>query len=258
MFKRIFLHGAMGGLIGYLLLHPASMFIYHYYEKSTVMVADLLSLTFSIHHLPMAFFFILIGIFLGIIQALYIDRISSLYEKVRQLSITDSLTSLYNRRYFMDKLEDEIDRATRYDRNLYLLLIDIDDFKKLNDTHGHQKGDKILEDFGYKLKKSIRRPDIAARYGGEEFVILMPEADVMSAQEVAKRLCKEISEHTFIDNELCDSKLTISVGVAGFPADARDATDLIKKADAELYRAKATGKNTVCTSCLNEMLSPLK
>jgi diguanylate cyclase (GGDEF)-like protein len=244
--KKILLHAFLGGLVGYFILHPVTMLIYHQLGLKTITFISILSLTFSRAHLHMAFFFTLLGGALGLIQGIYIYRITSLYDRVKALSITDDLTSLFNRRYFFDKLEEEAERARRYSRQLYLLLIDIDDFKRINDTFGHQQGDQVLKTFAQRLKNSVRMPDLVARYGGEEFVILMPETNEAAAKRLAHRLCAEIASYQFVDGAHGDGNhLTISVGLAGFPTNADTPSALLKKADAAMYQAKANGKNQI-------------
>jgi diguanylate cyclase (GGDEF)-like protein len=245
--KKIVFHALLGGLIGYVILHPVTMLIYHQFGLKTITFMSILSLTFSLGHIHMALYFTLMGCALGLIQGIYIYRITSLYERVKALSITDDLTSLFNRRYFFDILEEETERARRYSRQLYLLLIDIDDFKRVNDTFGHQQGDQILKAFAQHLKNSVRMPDLVARYGGEEFVILMPEADASTANQLAQRLCSEIASYPFVDG-VCeyDYHLTISIGVAGFPKDADMLSNLLQKADNAMYQAKNNGKNQAC------------
>jgi len=248
----IAIHGFIGALIGYLLLHPVSMLIYYNFEQShsidlSTVDWSIIGLSFTYHHLVMAVFFTLLGMVFGVMQGIYIQRIGRLFDKVKILSITDDLTSLPNRRHFFDKLDEEIARARRYSRKLFLFMIDIDNFKHYNDSLGHQEGDAILRMFADRLRKSVRIPDFVARYGGEEFSIIMPEADEEMAFRMAKRLCKEIAAYPFTENKNVSSEnLTISIGIAGFPDDAANAVELIRKADSVLYRAKKEGKNRVC------------
>lgn len=204
-------------------------------------------LSFSYQHLTMAAFFAVLGTAFGIIQGTYIQRIATLYKKVKILSITDELTSLYNRRYFFKRIKEEIARARRYSLKLFLFIIDIDDFKHYNDKHGHQQGDDILMFFAQYLKKSVRTSDIVARYGGEEFVVILPEAKDTTALALAQRLCTNAASHGVPNNKISLQKeFTISVGIAGFPSDAQNAGDLLKTADRALYKAKREGKNRVC------------
>lgn len=168
-----------------------------------------------------------------------------LYETVERLAITDSLTGLYVRRYFSERLGEEAQRSKRYKLKFALIMIDIDNFKNCNDTYGHLVGDVILRDMARIMRENTRQIDIIARYGGEEFSIVLPETAVEGAVLAAERIRKKIEEHEFraYDEKL---KITVSAGVSVYPADAQDAKTLIDKADAALYAAKKSGKNVVC------------
>lgn len=155
------------------------------------------------------------------------------------MAVTDSLTGLYVRRYFMVKFQEELHRAERYDKRLSVVMADIDRFKKINDTYGHDVGDKVLQTIGKFFKKNIRDVDIIARYGGEEFIVMIPEADREAAYCMAERLRAKFSE---IDlGEL--PNITISLGIAAYPDDGAEIEDLLKKADAAMYAAKQAGRN---------------
>ncbi len=166
------------------------------------------------------------------------------FKKIEELSYTDSLTGLYNYRYFYKRLTEEYLRAKRFNRTLALVMFDIDSFKTYNDTHGHQAGDRVLRQLGSLLLNTIRSIDIASRYGGEEFCIIMPEADGTECLKFMERLRKAISHHAFKDEYLAfDHHITISVGGAIYPADAKNVDRLIYCADMALLRAKNAGKN---------------
>jgi diguanylate cyclase (GGDEF)-like protein len=155
------------------------------------------------------------------------------------MAVTDSLTGLYVRRYFMVKFQEELHRAVRYNKILSVVMADIDRFKKINDTYGHDVGDKVLQTIGKFFQKNIRDVDIIARYGGEEFILMIPEADREAAFCMAERLREKFSE---IDlGEL--PNITISLGIAAYPDDGTDIEDLLKKADAAMYAAKQAGRN---------------
>ncbi len=168
-----------------------------------------------------------------------------LYETVERLAITDSLTGLYVRRYFFERLHEEAQRSKRYKFSFALLMIDIDDFKRCNDAYGHLVGDVILRDIAHIMKTNVREIDIASRYGGEEFIILLPETETEGAKLAAERLRKKIEENIFMayDEKL---KVTISTGISLYPKDTADAKELIEEADMALYAAKRSGKNIVC------------
>ncbi len=169
------------------------------------------------------------------------------YEITEELSFKDPLTKLFNRRYFETKLESEFARCQRYGRESSLCMIDIDHFKKINDTYGHQSGDSILKQLGEIIQTSIRKSDVAARYGGEEFIILMPESPADRAFIAAERIRKRVEEHAFIiDDEPGYINITVSIGITGFFSYMTSKEDFIERADRALYSAKQTGRNRVC------------
>ena len=160
-------------------------------------------------------------------------------------STRDSLTQLYNRRYVMETLEREVSRSERSNKPLSVLMIDIDHFKRYNDTHGHEAGDHVLRQVGAVFRQSVRRSDIASRYGGEEFVIVLPDADSADAERCADKIRNRIAGLglDFRGEQL--GQITISVGIAAYPEAASDGEALIANADIALYRAKAAGRNCV-------------
>jgi len=167
-----------------------------------------------------------------------------LHEDIKLMATTDGLTGLYNHRHFQEKLAEEFKRLSRYPRPLSLLLMDIDFFKKVNDTYGHPAGDTVLKSVAAILKKTVRETDIPARYGGEEFAALLTDTDKEGAGLVAERARKAIMESLFhVDAR--GLKITVSIGVASYPADARTKEALIEVADRALYRAKEEGRNRV-------------
>ncbi|MDD5426499.1 MAG: GGDEF domain-containing protein [candidate division Zixibacteria bacterium] len=166
------------------------------------------------------------------------------YERVEEMSYTDSLTGLANQRYFNKRLNEEIGRAKRYQRSLALIIFDMDDLKKINDSFGHLAGDTILKRLGQILKSSIRAIDIIARYGGDEFCVIMPEADKATCKRFMNRLQVKISASKFKINEFKEElSCTISLGGAIFPDHADDAEKLIFAADMALLKAKDSGRN---------------
>ncbi len=167
-------------------------------------------------------------------------------QQARELAFTDALTGIFNRRYFEQRFNREFHRAVRYRRMLSLLMIDIDYFKKYNDTHGHQMGDVVLKQTASLLERNLRKSDILCRYGGEEFVVLLPEIDLANARVVAEKLRRVVYHMPFEREEVLPEKhLTISVGVGSFPQTAMDAEDLLRCADRALYQAKQKGRNRV-------------
>jgi two-component system cell cycle response regulator len=167
--------------------------------------------------------------------------------RLEQLAQTDPLTQLLNRRALTERITAEMERALRYDSTLALLMIDLDHFKRVNDTYGHLVGDDVLRDVAQLLSRTIRGSDIVARYGGEEFLVLLPETDEGGAERFAERLREAVEQHEFAKVSLAEVlKLTASVGVAVFPAARVESVeDLFQRADAALYRAKAEGRNQV-------------
>jgi diguanylate cyclase (GGDEF)-like protein len=157
------------------------------------------------------------------------------------MAVTDSLTGLYVRRYFLVKLQEELHRAERYDNILSVVMADLDHFKNINDTYGHDAGDRVLKAIGKFLQQNIRDVDMAARFGGEEFVIMIPEAANDAAHILSERLRKQMSQLKIEDLP----PITISLGIATYPNDGSDMADLIKKADAAMYAAKMAGRNRV-------------
>ncbi len=177
--------------------------------------------------------------------AIAIER-TKLLEETRLRSITDDLTRLYNHRHFMQMLNQEFERSVRYSRPLSLVMLDIDYFKKYNDTYGHLEGNVVLQQVSKLLARASRQVDVVARYGGEEFAIVMAETGKEDALASAERLRQTVEEHTFPREESQPGgNLTISIGVASHPSDASTPLDLIAKADEALYRAKSEGRNKV-------------
>lgn len=162
---------------------------------------------------------------------------ADLYTKTRELSVTDELTGVYNRRYFGNVLQLEWKRAQRFNRDLSLLMCDVDYFKKYNDTFGHLEGDKILKEIALLLSKNLREVDTVSRFGGEEFILLLPDTDKRGAMAVAEKLRHLVQENL--------RDITVSIGVANFPDDVKDLDDLIDHADIALYEAKDKGRNRV-------------
>lgn len=181
-----------------------------------------------------------------------------LFTALRSLSLIDDLTGLYNRRFFRRYLDREFRRALRYQRPLTLAILDLDHFKAFNDLNGHEAGNRALQKIGEILRTSFRNTDIACRYGGEEFAVILPETDKgagfvpddedesVGAFRFLERVRARIEEEAFENEDrLPTGKLTISGGVASYPADAETVEGLLDAADKSLYLAKAEGKNRV-------------
>jgi diguanylate cyclase (GGDEF)-like protein len=162
---------------------------------------------------------------------------------LEQLSITDGLTKLHNHRFFQDFLTREIKRVRRTGEPCSMLLVDLDDFKRLNDRLGHAAGDELLKGIARSLNAAIRESDFLARYGGEEFVILAANTDLHGGLHLAEKVRTEVAESSFIvDESMQVLKVTVSVGVAQYRGDRKA---FFQAADRALYRAKAEGKNCV-------------
>ncbi|MFH1798326.1 MAG: GGDEF domain-containing protein [Candidatus Omnitrophota bacterium] len=168
-----------------------------------------------------------------------------LYEEVQKLSIVDGLTDVFLRRHLMERLEEEIDRASRLGLTFSLAMLDVDHFKECNDKYGHPAGDIVLKKISEKIKFSVREVDMVARYGGEEFCVLLPETSKKAALMVSERLRRAVESNKInaLNEEIV---VTVSIGVASFPKDSSDINGLIDKADAALYKAKRKGRNMVC------------
>lgn len=157
------------------------------------------------------------------------------------LSMRDGLTGLFNHTYFYQQIDMEVSRYVRYNTVVSLLLIDIDDFKNVNDTFGHQEGDRILAAMGRKFSALARNSDICCRYGGEEFALILPLTDIREASAIADRLRTELVE-SLPDGS---TMVTVSIGVVSSEKKIRTSQELVKNADAALYQAKRSGKNRV-------------
>ncbi len=171
-----------------------------------------------------------------------------LREALRTQSIKDPLTGLYNRRYLEEMLDREIRRAVRAEQALGLLMLDLDHFKKFNDTYGHDAGDTVLRESGTFLAKSIRAEDIVCRFGGEEFVIILPTANLGAACARAERIRSKLRELTVLHQGQSLGMVTVSVGVAALPEHGTSPKELLEAADAALYRAKREGRDRVAAA----------
>jgi len=165
-------------------------------------------------------------------------------KKYRELSITDNLTSLFNSRHFYERLEEEHARCDRHSHSMSLCILDIDDFKAINDEHGHLFGDKVLETVGHIIRREIRTQDTGYRYGGEEFTVLLPDTAVAGAIQVIERIRSTIEE-MLLHHEHQPVQITISAGIAQWQAKSDSGVKMLKRADEALYRAKQNGKNRI-------------
>jgi two-component system, cell cycle response regulator len=167
------------------------------------------------------------------------------HEEIYRMTIIDGLTQIHNKRYLHEALERELIRGRRHDRELALLIFDIDHFKRVNDAHGHLAGDFVLKELARVVQSRLRRDEVFARYGGEEFAVVLPETSLDGARILAETLRQKVDEHEFVFQS--DSiRATISVGAAVLVEGDRTAADLLKRADERLYAAKNGGRNRVC------------
>jgi diguanylate cyclase (GGDEF)-like protein len=232
-------------------------------EGVAVVTRSVIAIPFNLKDLPAGVFFLRTGVddpplneqdahFAGQVIEAAVAALEKAYdlenavlgqEQMRRLAETDPLTETFNRRALIEKLAQEMDRAERYDTVLACLMIDIDNFKSVNDTHGHLIGDRILRQMANLLKREQRAVDIVARYGGEEFVILLPETGITGARIFAERILRRVASHDFGEPGR-PVHVTTSIGVATFPDERVGDTDaMLKLADENLYKAKNDGRN---------------
>jgi len=181
----------------------------------------------------------------------YEERLRENYTYSVNAAVTDALTGMYNRRYLESHFERISSRLAEAHKSVSALVIDIDHFKNVNDTHGHDIGDEVLRGIAKRIHSNLRGFDTAVRYGGEEFVVLLPDAPVASAAAAAERLCKSISSANVpVSITAAGLPITASVGVASVVAGEVDLDELIRRADAALYEAKKSGRNRVMVATL--------
>ncbi|MFL6182750.1 MAG: diguanylate cyclase [Actinomycetes bacterium] len=167
-----------------------------------------------------------------------------LHDEATRASTIDPLTGVWNYRYLMTSLNREVERANRFDRSLSVLMLDLDRFKNVNDTYGHQSGDSVLREFAARVQAEIREVDTLARYGGEEFVVVLPETTANGAENLAERICTAIrsTPFTFEDNDV-ELPVTVSIGGSVYPENGAASRELLQEADRALYRAKNSGRD---------------
>ncbi len=171
-------------------------------------------------------------------------RVGALIKQSQQAAVTDSLTGLFNYREFYSQLERELERVRRYHRPAALLLLDVDEFKGVNDRLGHLAGDAALREIAALLKHNTRPTDLVARYGGEEFAVLLSEVDMAQARDCAERIRAAIAHHPFqLQADADPQQITVSIGIAAMTPDTATPKDLVRQADQALYRAKANGRD---------------
>ena len=177
-----------------------------------------------------------------------VKKYNDLHKKEFKMARTDKLTGLANRHYFDQKLSEEVEYSNLTGCPLNILMFDLDNFKKFNDSYGHIWGDKLLTLFSDIIKQNIRKSDIPVRYGGEEFLIVIRDLDIYIAKSVGDRIRRQLEkQRIYIDNEADKKRVTVSCGVAQYPAHSQNIKEVIDFADKALYHAKETGKNAVVT-----------
>lgn len=179
-------------------------------------------------------------------QKTYTDKLRENFQLSLEMAVTDSLTGLYNRRYMESHLTSLLSRASASSKPLSLLIVDIDFFKVINDTHGHDVGDQVLKEFATRLATNVRGIDLGCRYGGEEFVVVMPDTDISFAYMIAERLRQQVADVPFDVTGVGDPiSVTVSIGVTSLEVGQENCASLLKRADEALYRAKNEGRNRV-------------
>lgn len=178
-----------------------------------------------------------------------LQNIKEAQQKLVELATIDDLTQLYNRRYFFERFDQEMERAKRYQRPLSCIILDIDHFKTVNDTYGHLTGDQVLRDISEVLKKNCRQSDLAGRYGGEELIVLLPETDSAGAMIIAERIREMIEQHQTVNGKGVTIQVTVSLGVASLTGPELRIIDkherIVQYADDALLLAKKEGRNRI-------------
>jgi len=220
-----------------------SLILYLFYISLSCLVTIILNVvhTLSILKVELTVVTFIIPVFVGLLFGTMLAHIKSLSEKLRDIAYTDSLTHIYNRLHFAHFLDAEIDKVKRYGGKFSIIFFDLDNFKEVNDQHGHLAGDDVLECITEIVTKANRSADIFARYGGEEFIILTPETNLSGALIHAERLRNDIEQHEFETV----GHVTSSFGVTEFDPEEDNVETLLERADKALYLAKEYGRNRV-------------
>ena len=189
-----------------------------------------------------------LGLLFSVFGLIYTLRTSQnntkLIDVLKDEAMHDGMTGLLNHKFFEKRLDEEIERSNRYNETMTLLFLDLDNFKRINDTHGHQYGDYVLKITASIIQDNVRNIDIVSRYGGEEFSVVLVNANKKVSLKTAERIRKEIENFKFNQNNIKE-RLTISIGMGEFPSDANNKEDIIKYSDSKMYIAKKDGKNCI-------------
>ncbi len=197
-------------------------------ERKNLLIANTMGLCFSG-----------IGIFYSYVIW---NKIMKKYHLLMKNSMLDGMTGLYTHKFFMERLDGELGRAERHNENLTLLFLDLDKFKRINDTYGHLFGDMVIKDTSNIIKNNVRTHDVVARYGGEEYAVILVNSNKEECMKTVKRIRENVENHIFTNNEESE-RMTISIGMAQYPEDSNEAKGLIKFADEKMYEVKKLGGN---------------
>ncbi len=188
------------------------------------------------------------GILFGLIGLLVSrnaeTQMSTVLKELKNQAMHDGMTGLLNYKFFKKRLAEEIERSNRYKNSITLLFLDLDKFKRINDTYGHLFGDFVLKETCKIIEQNVRNIDIVSRYGGEEFCVLLVNAKKDDCFNTADRIRSQIEDHKYTDGKISE-KMTISIGMAEYPKDSKDLDGFIKYADDAMYQAKKTGRNCI-------------
>jgi len=170
------------------------------------------------------------------------NRIMKNYDSIMQNSMLDGMTGLFTHKLFMERLDGELGRASRHNENLTLLFLDLDKFKRINDTYGHLFGDLVIKDSANIIKSNVRTHDVVARYGGEEYAVILVNTNKADCMKTVERIRENIENHIYTNNEV-NERMTISIGMAQYPEDSKESRGLIRFADDRMYDVKKLGGN---------------
>jgi len=182
---------------------------------------------------------------IGLIYSIVLsEKFNKLINSLRDEAMHDGMTGLLNHKFFEKRLDEEIERSERYKEKITLLFLDLDNFKRINDTYGHLFGDYVLKITASIIEENVRNIDIVSRYGGEEFIVILINANKKDSLKTAERIRKQIEEYEFIEEKISEH-LTIIIGMGEFPTDAKNKENLIRYSDHKMYTAKNDGRNCI-------------